>query len=127
MKIAHGIDIVDVVNFRRLMEKNGDKLKARIGTAQEIAYCEKQKDPVLSLAARFAAKEAVSKALGTGIGASAQFKEIEVTRDAQTGAPHLVLHGTTAATAEAQQLTRWEISLSHTEVSAIASVIAYTA
>ena len=79
-------------------------------------------DPGPRLAARFAAKEAVLKALGVGIG-SAAFRDVEVVR-AESGEPHLVLTGSAAALAHARGVTRWHVSLTHTDTVAVASVVA---
>lgn len=121
--LAHGIDLVDIPSFRQACDKGGSRFLNRIFTDEEQKYCQSQKDPVLSFAARFAAKEAVAKALGTGIGAGAAFLEIEVTRNPDTRAPGLVLHGNAAATASKAGITRWLISLTHTGAGAMASVI----
>jgi len=97
-------------------------LLARICTPAEQAYCLQRHDPAASLAARWAAKEAVAKALGCGIGAQARFLEIEVLVDAQ-GAPQLCLHGQTLAHAQSLGLNNWQVSLSHTASTAAAMVL----
>lgn len=121
--LAHGIDLVDLPSFREVLDKGGARFLDRIFTQAEQEYCLSQKDPVLSFAVRFAAKEAVAKALGTGIGAGAAFRDIEVTRNHETRAPGLTLHGRAAATATRIGITRWLISLTHTNTAAMASVI----
>ena len=91
-------------------------------TDDEQTYCRARRDPAERFAARFAAKEAVLKAMGVGLGACA-FRDIEVVR-AESGAPSLALHGAAAELAAARGIARWHVSLSHTSVVAEALVIA---
>lgn len=121
--LAHGIDIVDLNSFSKAMERGGEKFIARLFTPAEQEYCSSLSKPLASYAARFAAKEAVAKALGTGIGVHASFLEIEVTRDELTRAPSLILHGNALETANEKGISHWLLSLSHTDSMAIASVI----
>ena len=116
-----GIDAVDVERFRRVMERR-PRLARRVFTDAERAYAALVTDPAPRLAARFAAKEAVMKALGVGIGAMGM-REIEVTR-AESGAPDLVLAGRAAALARHRGVGGWHLSLTHTELVAMASVVA---
>ena len=116
-----GIDAVDVERFRRVMERR-PRLAHRVFTDAERAYALRASDPAPRLAARFAAKEAVMKALGVGIGAIGM-REIEVTR-AETGAPDVVLAGRAAALEQHRGVVGWRVSLTHTELVAIASVVA---
>jgi holo-[acyl-carrier protein] synthase len=116
-----GVDAVDVARFRRLLQRRPG-LARRLFTEDERSYAESGKDPGSRLAARFAAKEAVLKALGVGIGA-ADFHDVEVVRDA-TGAPRLAVAGRAAALAAARGVRWWHLSLSHTELVAVASVVA---
>ena len=95
---------------------------ARVFTEDEQAYCRARRDPTERFAARFAAKEAVLKAMGVGLGACA-FREIEVVR-ADSGEPSLALHGAAADLAAARGIARWHVSLSHTSLVAEALVIA---
>lgn len=104
------------------MERGGDVFLRRVFTGAEAEYCLSHRDSGPHFAARFAAKEAVSKALGTGIGESAAFREIEVTRN-HAGAPGILLHGTAAATAAAQGVVSVQVSLTHTGQTAAAMVI----
>ena len=88
-----GIDLVEVPRIRELLEKHGQRFKERTFTAGEIAYCDACAEPALHYAARFAAKEAVAKALGTGLWAEGVvWTDIEVVREA-SGKPGIVLHG----------------------------------
>lgn len=122
--LAHGVDLVDVHRFAELIERQGDALLARCFTAAEREYADRSaKRRMEHLAARFAAKEAVLKALGTGWAAGIGWTDIEVLNE-PSGRPTLRLTGRAAELAAAQSLTNWTISLSHTSTHAIASVIA---
>jgi holo-[acyl-carrier protein] synthase len=116
-----GVDAVDVARFRLVLARRPG-LARRLFTDAERSYAESGKDPGSRLAARFAAKEAVLKALGVGIGA-ADFREVEVVRG-DDGAPHLSLDGRAATLATARGVRWWHISLSHTDLVAVASVVA---
>jgi holo-[acyl-carrier protein] synthase len=116
-----GIDAVDVARFRMVLARRPG-LARRLFTEAERSYAEKGKDPGSRLAARFAAKEAVLKALGVGIGA-ADFHEVEVVRT-NDGVPGLTLAGRAAALAERRGVRWWHISLTHTDLVAVASVVA---
>ncbi|MCS7002106.1 MAG: holo-ACP synthase [Dehalococcoidia bacterium] len=113
-----GVDLVAIDRIARLMERFGDRFLRRVYTASEIAYCAGRAP---SLAARFAAKEAMSKALGVGVGQVA-FREIEVVADRE-GRPTVRLAGNAQRRAEALQVTEWAISLSHERRHAIAFVV----
>jgi len=121
--LSPGIDLVENARIAVALERGGEIFLRRTYTEAEIAYCRQHRDPVPRLAARFAAKEAVAKAFGTGLGAAAAFKEIEVVHDA-LGAPGIRLHGAAAATATAQGITALRLSLTHTDHYAAAMVIA---
>ncbi len=124
--VGVGVDAVDVERFRRVLDRR-PRFAARCFTETEQSDCTGSADPVQSLAARFAAKEAVMKALGSGIGAFA-LTDVEVRRtpgrDATRHAPHLVLHGTAAKLADARGAGRFHVSLTHTDDVAIAFVVA---
>jgi holo-[acyl-carrier protein] synthase len=94
----------------------------RVFTPGELAYAETANDPAPHLAARFAAKEAVLKALGVGMGAVG-WRDMEVVR-ADGGAPSLSLTGRAAVLGHERGVTRWHVSLSHTDTVAVASVVA---
>ena len=113
-----GIDLVEIARFAQALERHGERLLQRIFTPVEREQCGGR---VASLAARFAAKEAVAKALGTGIGA-VRWVDIEVVSDAR-GAPHLRLHGEAARRAAALGVAAWAISLSHSRGCAVAVVV----
>ncbi len=114
-----GVDIMDVERIARGVERYGDKFYNRVFTEKERCLCEGNPQ---RLAARFAAKEATAKALGTGIGA-VRWTEIEVDCDSR-GRPFLRLHGNAARLAAELNLTTWDISLSHTTTQAVAFVVA---
>jgi holo-[acyl-carrier protein] synthase len=116
-----GTDLVEVDRFRLAVRRRAN-LSSRLFTDGERAYAEEQRDPVKSLAARFGAKEAVMKALGVGLGAFA-FHDVEVVRD-DDGAPSLMLHRAAADLAAARGVSAWHVSLTHTDVTAMAVVIA---
>jgi holo-[acyl-carrier protein] synthase len=114
-----GVDMIEVDRIARSLERYGEKFYARFFTANERQICE---DQPMRLAARFAAKEAVSKALGTGIG-DVSWLEIEI-ECGERGRPVLRLHGNAARIAAELGLTTWDISLSHTHEHALAFVVA---
>jgi holo-[acyl-carrier protein] synthase len=116
-----GVDAVDVGRFRQVLERR-PALVDRLFTESEQEYARRSRDPGPRLAARFAAKEAVLKALGVGIGAAA-FREVEVGRDPE-GRPWVRLSGRAAALAARRGVARWHLSLTHTDDVAVASVVA---
>ncbi len=120
-----GTDIVDVSRIEQSLTRNGHRFRDRIFTTNEIAYCESLAEAAKfrSFAARFAAKEAVSKAFRLGIGPAFDWVEIEITRDETTGAPSVVLHGRAARFAEQEAVASVHVSLSHTDDQAIAYAI----
>ena len=116
--LVTGVDIIEISRIGRVAERWGDRFFERIYTEAEIAYC---RGRVPQLASRFAAKEAVMKALGTGI-RGVHWRDIEVVR--QRGrAPSIRLHGTAAARAERIGLEHLAVSLSHSDQFAVASVV----
>lgn len=119
-----GVDLVEVARVKDLVSKYGSRFIHRVFTPREQAACglNSARWQMERLAARFAAKEAVAKALGTGIGAVA-FREIEVVND-DLGRPELVLHGGAAELGRELGLQHWAISLSHTHEQAVAFVTA---
>ena len=117
-----GVDQVNLNRVRKILKKSKSKFEARCFTNHEIEYANKFNDPAKRLGARFAAKEAVMKALGVGLG-KIRFQEIEITKD-MTGRPGLQLHGSAAQLAAHTGVRRWHISLSHTSSTAEALVIA---
>ena len=123
MIVGTGIDLCEVERIEKAMAApHGERFRERVFTAGEIAYAERKANRAERYAARFAAKEAVLKALGVGIGA-AGFREVEVVRG-DDGAPGLLLVGRAAALAAARGIRWWHISLTHTDLVAVASVVA---
>jgi holo-[acyl-carrier protein] synthase len=118
MRLATGIDLIEISRVEALRARYGARFLERVFTPQELADCAEND---ASLAARYAAKEAVSKALGTGIGA-VTWREIEIVRGPQRE-PILALHGAAAAQAAELGLTVWSISLTHTGDMAAAMVV----
>ena len=119
--IGIGIDAVEVDRFRRALRTHPGILD-RLFTPAERAYGETARDPAERLAARFAAKEAVMKALGVGLGAFA-FRDVEVVR-APSGAPSVALTGRAADLAADRGVTSWRLSLTHTRLMAEAVAVA---
>ena len=119
MNLSSGVDLVEVARIRDAIDRHGERFIARIFTKAEQQEC---RGRVESLAARFAAKEAVSKALGCGIG-DVSWLDIEVIGN-ENNAPHLYLHGEGENLAKKMGLSNWSVSLSHTESQAIAFVVA---
>lgn len=118
-----GIDVVEVARIAAAIERHGDPFLTKIFTPAEREYCEARKNPAMHYAARFAAKEAVSKALGTGIGANAGLHDLEVVHDG-SGAPKLRLGGAAEAFARQHGITDIQISLTHARDHAAANAIA---
>jgi holo-[acyl-carrier protein] synthase len=118
-ELTTGIDLVEIERMQGVIERHGDRFLKRVFTPQEL---EEVGHNLGSLAARFAAKEAVSKALGTGIGA-VNWREIEVLRG-PSREPVLHLHGAAAQLAALLGFTAWSVSLSHSQSHAIAMVVA---
>ena len=119
--IGIGNDLVDIDRFRRVLERT-PKLRERLFTEAERSYADARADPTERYAVRFAAKEAVMKALGVGLG-EIEMRDIEVRR-AESGAPEIVLHGNAAELAARRGVQRWLVTLSHSETVAQAIVVA---
>jgi holo-[acyl-carrier protein] synthase len=119
MRLATGVDLIEIERVAAALTRYGGRFAQRVFTPAELA--EVGYNPA-SLAARFAAKEAVSKALGTGIGA-VSWQEIEVVRGPNRQ-PRLHLRGAARRLAESQGLAAWSVSLSHSNSHAIAMVVA---
>lgn len=116
-----GVDLVEVETVRRRFARHPDLLRATFSDG-ELDYCLSRRDPWPHVAARFAAKEALLKALGTGLAGAMSWRDIEVVRDAG-GAPALRLDAAVAARAARQAARDVTISLSHTRSRAIAVVV----
>ncbi len=118
-----GIDVVEVARIATAIERHGEPFLAKLFTVAERGYCRLQKKPELHYAARFAAKEAVSKALGTGIGGQAGWLDLEIVRD-PSGAPRLLLQGAAAEFTKRHRISEIQISLTHAREYAAANAIA---
>ncbi|MCX6866515.1 MAG: holo-ACP synthase [Verrucomicrobia bacterium] len=118
-----GIDVVEVARIASAMQRHGTPFLTRLFTAGERDYCESRKTPALHYAARFAAKEAVSKALGTGIGGHAGWLDLEIVHN-PAGTPQLCLRGAAASFANNHGITEIHISLTHARHYAAANAIA---
>jgi holo-[acyl-carrier protein] synthase len=116
-----GVDLVDVAAFRARFDGRDDLLAATFSPT-ELAYCRAQKSPWPHLAARFAAREATLKALGTGLSGAITWRDMEVTRD-PAGAPGLAFGGALAGVLERAGVKGSTVSLSHTDTYAIAIVM----
>ncbi len=118
--ITTGIDVIEIERIEATLARFGERFLHRIYTDAEIAYC---RGRVQSLAGRFAAKEAVSKALGVGI-RTLRWRDIEVLPD-RRGKPHVHLHENAARIAAMQGLTHFDISITHSRTDAIVMVVAW--
>ncbi len=122
MILGIGIDIIEVARIQASHERFGERFLKRILHPKEISYCLGYKMPAPFLAARFAAKEAISKAFGTGIGSQLGWQDMEVDhRD--SGEPFVILHGNGQKLMEARGARAVLISLSHTQTYAAAVAI----
>jgi len=119
--IGLGIDATDIPRVRDVFARYGDRFLRRIFTDAEVAYCTRQRDPVPSLAARFASKEAAMKALGTGHSRGVLWKDIEVFR--QYGPPQLRLTGGALRRFQAMGAVRSLLTITHAETLAMAQVM----
>lgn len=122
--IGHGIDLVENRRIADLIEKHGEHFLTRVYTENERAYADaSKKRSIEHLAARFAAKEAVLKAIGTGWRSGIAWTDIEITRR-PAGRPEVTFTNRAEQIANDLKISNWNISLSHTKTHAIASAIA---
>jgi holo-[acyl-carrier protein] synthase len=119
MKLTTGVDLIEIERVAAVIQRHGERFLERVYTQGELAQVGEDR---ASLAARWAAKEAVGKALGCGIG-DVRWQEIEILRD-DANAPVLYLHGAAVQRAQSLGLTQWSLSLSHSETHAVAFVVA---
>jgi len=118
-RVAVGVDIIEIARIQRALDDFGERFLRRVYTEREA---DRYRDRISELAARFAAKEATSKALGTGI-RGIRWREMEVLPN-RRGKPVLILHGAAAQRAEALGLTDFSVSLTHSRGDAMAFVVA---
>ena len=122
MIVGSGIDLIEIGRIQRSVDRYGGRFLDRVYTAAEKAYCLGKRNSAESFAARFAAKEAGAKALGTGISFGVSWLEIEVVREA-SGRPTLQFHGRAAQIAAGLGVARAALSITHTASLAMASVV----
>jgi len=122
MIVGTGIDIAEVPRIRHAIERYGDRFLHRVYTDGEIRYCQSKANRMERYAARFAAKEAAMKALGTGWNHGVRWRDIEVARK-PGGRPTIVFHGRAAEFAAKLGATNVALSLTHTAAQAMAQVI----
>ncbi|MAS94233.1 MAG: holo-[acyl-carrier-protein] synthase [Verrucomicrobiales bacterium] len=118
-----GIDIIDTDRIEESVKKFGDRFLDRIFTPAERSYCEARKPSSRHFAARFAAKEAIAKALGTGIGVHLEWRDMEILRD-EAGKPYVTLSGNGKDFADENKIREILISLSHADNHAAANALA---
>ena len=119
--IGLGFDATDIPRVRDVFERHGDRFLRRVFTDGEIAYCMRQRDPVPSLAGRFATKEAAMKALGTGHSRGVLWKDIEVVRHG--GPPQLRLSGGALRRFDEMKARRSLMTITHSDALAMAQVL----
>ena len=117
-----GVDLVECARIQHSLDRFGERFLRRVFTVGEIRYSQSMKFPARHLAARFAAKEALSKAFGTGIGKSMGWKDIDIHRK-PSGEPFVVLEGSAKQLATDRGVRKVWISLSHTEGHAMAVIV----
>jgi holo-[acyl-carrier protein] synthase len=122
MIVAIGIDLVEVDRIAEVFKRRGDRFRERVFTEREIDYCEKRASRIASYAARFAAKEAMMKALGTGWSDGIGWRDIEVIASSN-GRPSLELHGRAFERLREIGANRSHLSLTHSGNFAIAHVV----
>jgi holo-[acyl-carrier protein] synthase len=120
--IGIGVDLVECKRIQHSLDRFGERFLKRVFTEGEIEYSNSMKFPARHLAARFAAKEAVSKAFGTGIGKAMGWRDIDV-RKKESGEPYLVLSGQAGDLAKQRGMKSVLITLSHTDEHAMACVV----
>ncbi len=122
--VSIGLDATDIPRIAETVRRFGDRFLQRVFTEAEISYCLRHRNPAPHLAARFAAKEAAMKALGTGVSQGVVWHDIEVVR--HDGPPQLRFHGTAAAKFASLGARRSLLTLTHSESLALAQVLLLT-
>ena len=121
--LGHGVDIVSMCYFRKLLEESESNFTDRVFTFQELKDLPEGPTRIEKIAGQYAAKEAVLKAIGTGYGNGIAFTDITIKRE-QNNPPQVILSGKIAKVAKKMQIEIWHLSISHTEETVIASAIA---
>jgi holo-[acyl-carrier protein] synthase len=122
MIVGTGVDIMETARFEDAVRKHGKRFAERVCTPAEIAHCEKFKNPAERLAARFVAKEAAFKALGTGWREGVRWVDVEITHSPR-GQPELILRGRAEEIARGLGVTRIALSISHSDRYVVAQVV----
>lgn len=122
MIVGSGIDLIEIARIQHSLDRYGERFLDKVFTAGEQAYCLRKRNAAESLAARFAAKEAAAKALGTGISHGVTWREIEVVRE-PGGRPSIAFSGRAREIAERLRVRHAALSLTHTADLAMASVV----
>ncbi|MBI2877741.1 MAG: holo-ACP synthase [Candidatus Tectomicrobia bacterium] len=122
--VGMGTDLIEIDRMRQALARRGERLRQRLFTDREIAYCQAKRDPYPHYAARFAAKEAFFKALGSGWRGGLRWNEVEVVRT-EMGKPTLALAGRVHQWAEARGIQEGnvQLSLTHSRDYALSTVI----
>ncbi len=120
--IGIGIDVVEVSRIKSSLDEFGERFQTRIFTESEREYCQKQKRPELHFAGRFAAKEAIAKAFGTGIGKEIGWLDMEIIRK-PSGEPDVKLTGSALKFAESKGVQQVKVSLTHAKHYAAANAV----
>lgn len=119
MIIGIGCDLIEIERFRKAMARTGEPLLTRLFSPEEITYCKRNIDPAFCFSGRFAAKEALAKALGTGIGASLSWQDMEILND-EAGKPTVIWH---IPVQGRFGVTKTHISITHSHSAAMAFAI----
>jgi len=122
MIVGTGVDIMETARVEEALQKHGERFAKRVCTPAEIAYCQRFKDTAERFAARFAAKEAAFKALGTGWSQGVRWVDVEITH-APSGKPELILRGEAQEIARRLGVVRMAVSISHAGRFVVAQVI----
>lgn len=122
MIVGSGVDIIEVARIAETLERYGARFRKRVYRTEEIEYCMRKHNAAESFAARFAAKEAAAKALGTGIQNGVGWRDLEIVR-APSGRPSLLFHGRAETIARRLGVRSASVSLSHTRNYALAQVL----
>ncbi|MFH0878370.1 MAG: holo-ACP synthase [Lentisphaerota bacterium] len=123
MVLGTGIDLVENDRMQEALKRHGDAFKKKVFLPREQKYCDAKADPSRHYAGRFAVKEAVSKAFGTGLGEHLGWLDIEIVRDEKTGAPSVLLQGKGKTLAKKRGVKKVLVSLSHTRQHAVAQAL----
>lgn len=122
MILGLGIDLIETSRIEQSIKRHGDRFLNRVFVKSEIDYCKTMAAPARHFAARFAAKEAASKAFGTGIGKHLGWKDIEISR-MESGQPKMILHGNAVQLATQRGVKEIHVSLTHHDSAAAAVVV----